>query len=259
MKKILLIGLILNSFILSAQTKVIAHRGFSSAAPENTMAAFQKAIDVNADCFELDVRKTKDDSLIVIHDATVDRTSSNGFKGKVSELNYSELTKARVGYTEKFGDKFKDEKIPTLREALMLAKGKIKVCIEMKVYGVEDEVYQLLKELNMINDVIIFSFHCPVLIKFHHLDKNIKTLYLFNYADKTSIDYARIIESDYIGVGYDTKVTPELVSYAHKNNLELWKWTVDKEEDMKELMNLHIDGIITNFPDVALKIRNNRK
>ena len=116
----------------NAQTKIIAHRGFSGIAPENTLIAFQKAIDCKADYFELDVNRTKNDSIVVIHDSSVDKTSSNGFKGKIAELNYSDLRAIKVGYSRKFGAKFENEKIPTLREALELAKGKIKDCIEIK-------------------------------------------------------------------------------------------------------------------------------
>ena len=134
-KLILVCTMLLLVITIQAQTKVIAHRGFSGIAPENTLAAFQKAIDSQFEYYELDVHKTKDDSLVVIHDATVDRTSSNGMKGKVSEMTYQELSKVRVGYSNKFGNEFKNEKIPTLREALVKSKGKIKVCVEVKVKG----------------------------------------------------------------------------------------------------------------------------
>ena len=115
--------LVLSSILTNAQTKIIAHRGFSSIAPENTLIAFQKAIECKADYFELDVHKTKNDSIVVIHDSSVDRTSSNDVKGNIAEMNYSDLATVTVGYPMKFGDKYEHEKIPTLREALELAKG----------------------------------------------------------------------------------------------------------------------------------------
>jgi glycerophosphoryl diester phosphodiesterase len=140
---IILVGLAFLSIQINAQTKIIAHRGFSSIAPENTLVAFQKAIECKADYFELDVHKTKNDSIVVVHDSSINRTSSNDFKGKIAEMNYSDLTTVKVGYSEKFDDKYENEKIPTLREALELAKGKIKVCIEIKVYGVEKRFLKL--------------------------------------------------------------------------------------------------------------------
>ena len=116
---IFIVTFVLSSMRANAQTKIIAHRGFSGIAPENTLIAFQKAIDCKADYFELDVHKTKNDSIVVIHNSSLDKTSSNGFKGKISEMNYSDLRAVKVGYSHKFGNKYENEKIPTLREALI--------------------------------------------------------------------------------------------------------------------------------------------
>ena len=151
-------------------------------------------------------------------------------------------------------DEFKYEKIPTLLEVLLLAKGKIKVCIEIKVLDVEEEVINLINELNMHSDVIIFSFHYEVLTKIRHLDKDIKLLYLKNDADVKTVDYAKLININAIGGGYDTKVTTEFLDYAHKNDIEIWRWTVNKDEEMQSLIDVGADGIITNFPDKALEI-----
>lgn len=237
----------------SAQTKIIAHRGFSSIAPENTLVAFKKAIECNADYFELDVHKTKNDSIVVIHDSSVDRTSSNSSKGKIAEMNYSDLNSVKVGYSKKFGSRYENEKIPTLREALELAKGKIKVCIEIKVYGVEEDVLKIINDLGVKDEIIIFSFYYPVLVKIRQLDKNIPILFLINEADKVTMDYAKIIESNAIGVGFGTTITEEYLNLAHKNGIELWKWTVNEEDEMQQLIDLGLDGLITNFPDRALK------
>lgn len=256
MNKLVLIALlVLGSTLTNAQTKIIAHRGFSSAAPENTLAAFQKAIEIKANYFELDVHKTKDDSLVVIHDSSIDRTSSNSMKGKISEIKYNELTAFKVGYPQKFGDAYGNEKIPTLREALKFAKGKIKVCIEIKVYGVEKEVLEIVNDLEMNDEVIIFSFYYPVLAKIRKLDNDIPILYLISLADKMTIDYAKVIGANAIGVGYGTTITKEYLGFAHENGIEVWKWTVNKEEEMQQLIGLGLDGLITNFPEKALKMR----
>ena len=248
--------LALSSIITNAQTKIIAHRGFSGIAPENTLISFQKAIDCGADYFELDVHKTKDDSIVVIHDASVDRTSSNNMKGEVAEMTYSELTAVRVGYSREFSDQYKDEKIPTLRETLELAKGKIKVCIEIKVYDVEKEVLKIVNDLEMNDNVIMFSFYYPVLARIRQLDKNIPTLYLINNADNMIIDYAKVIKSNAIGVGTGTNITKEFLDIAHNSGMEVWIWTVNDEDEMQRLIDIGVDGLITDFPDKALKIRN---
>ncbi|WP_420385894.1 glycerophosphodiester phosphodiesterase [Roseivirga sp.] len=255
MKKLILCCLFTFSMLMSqAQIKVIAHRGFSGIAPENTLAAFQKAIDYGIPYFELDIHKTKDDSVVVIHDSSIDRTSSNGMKGKVSQMTFEELSRARVGYPEKFDSEFKDEKVPTLREALLLAKGKIKVCLEIKVTGAEEQVVALLNELNMKDEVIIFSFLYPALAKIRQLDSDLDILYLMGSADESTIDYAKVINAQAIGVGGGTKLSPEYIRKAHDEGLEVWRWTVDDEKTMKELINLGIDGIISNYPNRVVKL-----
>ena len=253
-KPIIVALFILGSIITNAQTKIIAHRGFSGVAPENTLIAFQKAIDSNADYIELDVRKTKNDSIIVIHDTSVDRTSSDDIKGIVSELNYSDLSNINVGYPSKFDDQYINEKIPTLREVLQLTKGKIKVCIEIKVNGIETDVLRIVKYTGVNYYIIIFSFYFTVLTKIKQLDNNIPTLLLVNKADSLTINSAKEIELSAIGVGYGTTVTKEFIDSAHKNGMEVWKWTVNDEDKMVKLIDLGIDGIITNYPDKALKV-----
>ncbi len=247
------------SQVSQKRTKIIAHRGFSSVAPENTLAAFQKAVDIEADYFELDVHKTKDNKLVVIHDNSVDRTSSNGRKGNVYTLTYKELNKIKVGYPKKFGDEYIEEKIPLLREALQLAKGKIKVCIEIKTHNIEKEVLEIIDNLRMNREVMILSFHFDILSKLRKLDKQIPILYLSDYANKQTIEYAVLINAKAIGVGYKTNPTKEFIEYAHKKGVEVWKWTVNTEKDMINLIDLGIDGIITNFPDKALAIRGEKK
>ncbi len=242
------------SVITSAQTKIIAHRGFSGIAPENTLIAFQKAIESGADYFELDVHKSSDGKIFVIHDKSINRTSSDGAEGTIAEMTCKDIKKVKVGYPDKFGETYKNEKIPTLKEALKLAKGKIKVCIEIKIHGIEKEVLKIINDLKMNNKVIIFSFYDSVLVKIRQLDATIPILYLKNKADNTTIDYAKNINSNAIGVGYKTNITKEFLNLAHKAEIEIWKWTVNENTQMQQLINLGIDGIITNFPDKALKI-----
>jgi glycerophosphoryl diester phosphodiesterase len=251
MKKRILLLVILTLLLTSsrAQTKIIAHRGFSGIAPENTMIAFKKAIEVGADYIEFDVHKTKNDSLVVIHDGNVKRTSSENIDARVADMNYRELSEIKVGYPAIFGKKHLDAGIPTLREVMKLARGKVKVCIEIKVYGIEKEVLNIIDEYKMRDDVIIFSFHYPVLAMIKQLDKKIPILLLMNKVDQTTIDYAKIINCNAIGAGYGTKITKSLINLMHKNDMELWKWTVNEEKEMKELIDLKIDGIITNSPD----------
>ena len=174
----LLLSLILLSSFLSAETKIIAHRGFSAKAPENTLIAFKKAIRSGADYFELDVHKTADDSVVVIHDSSIDRVCSNGLSGKIADMSFAETRDVRMGYPKKFGKRFRRASIPTLKEALACAKGKIKVCVEIKVSNVEASVIKTINNLQMNDEVIIFSFDYNVLKNIRELDPVIPILYL---------------------------------------------------------------------------------
>ncbi|WP_323756966.1 glycerophosphodiester phosphodiesterase [Roseivirga sp.] len=253
-KSFLICALLFFTTIVQAQTKVIAHRGFSGIAPENTLAAFQKAIDHQFEYYELDIHKTKDDSLVVIHDASVNRTSSNGMKGKIAEMTYEELSNVSVGYASKFEDEFKDEKIPTLREALAMSKRQIKVCVEIKVNGMEQEMIDIINDLDMKNEVIIFSFYYQALEKVRQLDKDIPILYLVGSANEGSIDMAKAIDAQAIGAGGGNPITKDYISKAHKSGIEVWRWTVDDEKTMKSLIEVGVDGIISNFPDRLVKL-----
>ena len=238
---------------MQAQTKIIAHRGFSAAAPENTLIAFQKAIDIGADYIELDARKTKDNQVVVIHDAKVNRTSSKAENGEISSMTYDELLKVWVGYPTKFGDQFINEHIPTLKQVLTLAKGRIKVCIEIKVEGIEKEVLDIVDQIGMANQVIIFSFSKNVLIKIREMNQHIPCLYLVNTAGVATINEAKSLKFNAIGIGTATLIGKRFIDMAHQNNTSVWQWTVNNEKEMGRLIGIGLDGLITNHPDKALK------
>jgi glycerophosphoryl diester phosphodiesterase len=264
MKRFTLILLILCSFttLSFAKTKIIAHRGFSAKAPENTIAAFKKAIRSGADYFELDVHKNADDSVVVIHDATIDRVASGGETGKVADMSFEQIRAVRMGYPEKFGKKFRREGIPTLKEALACARRnsmwrreKIKVCVEIKAPEVEASVMKTINDLRMNDQVIIFAFDYNVLKNIRELDPVIPVLYLRSVVNEETVQMVNAIKGTAIGAGLKTPLTTELLELAHANGIELWQWTVNKPEDMQSLLDIGADGIITNHPDVALKLR----
>ncbi|MCB0509853.1 MAG: glycerophosphodiester phosphodiesterase [Chitinophagales bacterium] len=240
---------------LNAQTKIIAHRGFSSEAPENSLSAFQLAIESGAEYFELDVQKSLDGVIVVSHDDKLKRCSSTDSKLSIKEEEWSRLKEEKVGYPEKFQDRFLTEKLPTLEEALLLAKGKIKVCVEIKVHNAEEEILEIIRKTGMQKEVIIFSFHYDVLEKIRAKDASIPLLYLMVMSSNKNLRQATKINASAIGVGSLTKVNSKFVSKVHKAGLELWKWTVNEKEEMQELIDLSIDGIITNYPNWALELR----
>jgi glycerophosphoryl diester phosphodiesterase len=236
------------------RVKTIAHRGASGYAPENTMAAFQKAKEMKADYFELDVQMSKDGELVIIHDNTVDRTT-NG-KGKVKELTLAELRQLDAG--SKFSPQFAGEKIPTLAEALDQFRGKIGILIELKspeLYpGIEEKVAKELKKRKMHTPknekIIVQSFNFESMKKFHHLLPEIPIGLLTS--NKNDLSNTKLKEfstyADYVNPSYSL-VTKELVNQIHKNGMKIHSWTVRDRNQVQPLLNAKVDGIITDYPD----------
>ena len=142
----------------------IGHRGAKAYEPENTLRSFKKALEIGVDAVELDVRKTKDKQLVVIHDADVKRTTDG--KGLVSELTLKEIKE----FSAEQG-----EKIPTLKEALDFLDKKVKILIELKEAGVEEKVLAVVLENGLQKNVIIVSFIEEALRKVRELNKEVET------------------------------------------------------------------------------------
>lgn len=236
---------------------VIAHRGASGHAPENTLSAFRKAIEMGADMYELDVRLAGDGEMIVMHDDKVDRTT-NG-KGKLSEFTLDELKKLDAGSW--YGPEFAGERIPTLREALEAARGKIKVNIEVKESGFEERIAALVDEMKMTEDVLITAFDHGVIVKLKKLNPSLRTGALVG--DITPDEMGERISPlgcDTLNPRY-TAVTKSLVRKAHENGLKVYPYTVNDTVSMQMIIKTGVDGIITNYPDTlaALLAKKSKK
>lgn len=230
--------------------QIIAHRGASGLVKfENTIEAFQKAIDVKADAVELDVRKTKDGVIIVVHDELFqDR--------KISEWNYDELcakTK-ELGYV-----------MPTLEDTVSFLKGKIFVDVEVKEQGYTQEIIDIILRYLTPQEFYIRSFKDKVLIEVKKINKNIKTVLLLGLEHPKFPLLIRLSELFPLFRVIKTKcdmVSPHylLVRFGYRQRLHLigrpvLVWTVDDEKLMRKLLvRKKIDAIITNYPDKGLEI-----
>jgi glycerophosphoryl diester phosphodiesterase len=224
-------------------TLIIAHRGASGLAPQNTLSAFQLAIDIGADYIELDVRKSLDDSLMVIHDATVNATT-NG-TGNVSNKSYAELKSLDAGSW--FGPTFIGEQIPSLHEVLALAKlNGVKVCVEIKQSGLETSVISMIQSLNMLDDVIIFSFSLSELQTIKLMVPSIRVCFLDVLISPTDISNLNNIGGEFVGCG----IIPLMddIEFARGLGVGYFAWTVNDPDQMQKLMSKGISGIITNDP-----------
>ncbi|MGE5400345.1 MAG: glycerophosphodiester phosphodiesterase family protein [Ignavibacteriales bacterium] len=240
----------------SKTVKIIAHRGVPSLAPENTLSSFKKAIELNADYYELDVWYSRDDSLMVIHDPTVNNTTND--TGKVNNLTYWELKKLDAGSW--FNKKFSGERIPTLYETLLLAKesvNKIRVCIHIVETrnSVVGRIINLVKEMNMEDQVILMCFEYDKLGLAKQLAPEIKTLWLLpEPVSKGMIEKCISNKVDVLGARPEDIISQEMMDTVHQNKLEVWKWTVDDPNEMRRLIKVGADGIITNFTQVLQQI-----
>lgn len=236
---------------------VIAHRGFSGEAPENTLAAFKKAIEVGSDMMELDVHFSKDGQVVVIHDDTLERTT-NG-RGKVADHTLQELKKLDAGSW--FESPFSGEQIPTLKEVLQLAQGNILVNIEIKneylgpytISDLADRTLQEVKRRREVNRVIFSSFYPSGLhrIKEGNPQARLALLYHKSWNILEEVTGGKPFSILNLRRSYLTK---DKIAKVHQEGMKVNTYTVNSEGEMEQFIRWRIDGIITNHPDRLINI-----
>ena len=224
---------------------ITAHRGGAREAPENTLAAFQNAIDQGADWVELDVQQTADGVLMVMHDANLKRTT--GLDKEFWQVTYDEIKDLDNGSW--FDPAFADQRICTLEEALALCKGKIKLNIEVKPDGhgvdLERKTVDLINAYDMRDQVAVASISYESLAKVKEIDPSMPTMYdmTLAYGSISSIEHV-----DYFSVD-DFFVTQELVDEVQGAGKIIYAWTVNDPANMSRLIDYGIDGLVTD--DIA--------
>ncbi|MBD3337814.1 MAG: hypothetical protein GF353_01810 [Candidatus Lokiarchaeota archaeon] len=222
---------------------VIGHRGANSIAPENSLKAFQKAIELGADYIEFDVQESKDEEIVVIHDENTLRTT--GHDGEIKEMNLREIKSLDCG---------EGEKIPTLQELIDLTKNKINYNCEIKVKGIAPKVVNIFKSANLNKNTIFSSFIHRELLEIKDLKvkfqlaalepTSIGNLKDWNYK-KSMIMNASSHEFYAINPLYKL-VDQKFVKMAHDHNLKVFPYTVDSKIAIKKMIKFGVDGIITN-------------
>lgn len=237
-------------------TQISAHRGFSHDAPENTKYAFEAAIECKADYIELDVQLTKDEQLVVIHDDTLNRTT-NG-KGRVNKYTYEELRSLSAGAW--FGSEYEDAEIMLLSDVLELVDKRCMLNIEIKDIGdvnlAADKTVELVKEYGYTKSCYITSFSYKALQRVKSREPKIKTALIANLA--ATVRYSQLTDIDAVSMNY-LFVNKSVVESAHQNGKLIFVWTVDREDDIRSMLTLGVDNIITNRPDLAREIVNSDK
>ena len=226
---------------------LIAHRGASKIAPENTLKAFQKAIDLKADYVEFDVHASKDGEIVIMHDENTSRTT--GHKGSISDMTLKELKELDCG---------EGEQIPTLRELINIAKGKIGLQLEIKAKGLAEKIVAQLREADLIESTIISAFDHEELLEVQKIEPKLRLSALV-LGIKKNKTLREAIENKFFAVHPLYKfVNEKFLENAHQNNIKINAWTVDSKVRMRKLIEMGIDGIITNDIVVANEILNRK-
>lgn len=231
---------------------VIAHRGNSTVAPENTLASVESAFEVGADMVEIDVHLTRDRVPIVIHDGSVDRTTDG--RGLVAEMTLSEIKKLDAGAWR--GAEFTGERVPTLREVVRITPSGAMLLLDVKVDGAEHEIAEAVRSegfpfsrlaigtwTSAQRDAFAAVMPDSYLLHSQPMPRNWNEAYLA----EQRIRGVSVIESP--------DWSTELIRAVHRNSMDIWVYTVNDPGVMRRLVRAGVDGLETDFPKKALHAR----
>ncbi len=242
---------------------VQGHRGASGLAPENTLAAFHKAISLGADGVEMDLQVSRDGAVVVIHDDRLDRTTDG--QGRIADLSLAEIRQADAG--GKFAPVFRGERVPTLQEVIALVKAeageRFRLNLEIKFAAgregqppdIEERVLAILREADFLHRVTVQSFHHPSPAKMKRLEPRIPTGLLVSEHNPAPDPIVLVGQhgAQYFAPNYRL-VTAEMVASLHAAGIPVVVWTVNDPAEMRRLIALGVgvlrgDALISDYPD----------
>ena len=229
----------------------IAHRGASAFYPENTLRAFIAAADIGADMCEFDVRMTRDGEVVVIHDATVNRTTDG--RGPVAAMSAAAIKRLDAGV--RFGAKFRGERIPMLAEVTQALAGRCgRPCgrrcgmdVELKTRGLETRVCEIIRGCGALESAIVSSFDWDQLKIVAEAEPAMRLALLGEKAPAAMLDAAFAMHAFAIAPRFDI-ADAALCAEAHRRGLAVYVWTVDDVPAIRRLAAAGVDGIMTNDP-----------
>ncbi|WP_159887430.1 glycerophosphodiester phosphodiesterase [Paenibacillus puerhi] len=235
--------------------RITAHRGSSETAPENTLSAFRQAIRAGAGYAELDVQETADGVVVVMHDSNALRTT--GINKPMWQVTSSELAAASAGSW--FGERFAQEKVPTLEQVIDTVNGKMKLNIELKNNGnqrkLAERAVDVVKRKGFENDCVFTSFDGKLLQKVKQLDPKLRTGLIVDKLDGNASWEKLLALPDYdaLSLAYPL-VKPELLKLAARYEKDIFVWTVNDPGMMRQMLDLGVTSIITDKPRVLARI-----
>jgi glycerophosphoryl diester phosphodiesterase len=227
---------------------VIAHRGASGHAPENTLAAFERAVELGAGFIETDLRLTRDLQFVAIHDEMLERTT-NG-RGSVQEHTLAEVRQFDAG--KWFDRQFRGQHVPTLDEILAFGRRHdVVFYLELKydaAWGMHHALVAALRNAESTPRTVVISFDAATLLALRKIDSSIMMGLLANEKKPDIVEVSLEAGARQLCIR-STLVTPELIEQAHKSDLHIIAWTVNSAEEMRAMIAAGVDGMMTNFPD----------
>lgn len=232
---------------------IFAHRGASNIAPENTLKAFKKAIELKADYIEFDAHQSKDGEIVIIHDSNTFRTT--GHTGIIEKMTLKQIKRLDCG---------RGEKIPTLNELIEITKGKIALNCEIKSMGIAEKIVHIFRDANLIDSTIISSFKHSELLKIQKLEPRLKlaslnpkrTGWILSWFSRRNMLKNTFQNQFYAINPFHLLVNYQFVKKAHDKNLKVFPWTVNSPTTIENLVKMGVDGIITNNISRVKKILN---
>lgn len=262
-----LIGIVLTPSLASAQNAkfppvpsapTVAHRGFSAIAPENTITATKKAIEVGAQGCEFDVYSTKDGVLFLNHDTNLKRTT--GYDCACNAVDSAKLFTLDFGAWK--GEEFKGEKVATYEAALQLLKGtKTRPVVEVKASGFEEKIVEGIRKYDLVDTAIVIDFNAARVKKFRELEPDLCVAWLcsFKVSEETPQSMANKIiatlkdcKTNVVDVQYNA-ISPEFLKILDEAGIHVMCWTVDNPTDIERLVKMGVKSITTNRPDLVLE------
>ena len=219
---------------------VVGHRGAAAVLPENTVKGFQYAIDLGVAFVECDVHLTSDNHLIVMHDATVDRTTISS--GPIRELSFETIRGLDAG---------DGEQVPTLSEVLAVSKGKVTLLCELKGEGTEHAAVDAVKEQGMSDEVVFTSFHTDRIQTVKKIDDQLSIGSILPSPNKDDMQKAKDLGVVGFGVNY-RNLCLWMVEEANALGLDIRAWNPDTLPEQKAMIGLGVDGVSTNRPDILM-------
>lgn len=243
------------------EVRVIAHRGFSGRAPENTLASIRKAIEIEADMAEIDVTLTADGAVVCLHDEKIGRTT-NG-RGRISDLTLVEARRFDAGSW--FSPAFVGERIPTLDSVFEIAKGHILINIEIKPEtverGISAKIVEAVTAHGMKDHVLISSFSPEALAQIHELEPAIQTASLFNRKIHRRVDPEIIVGkvgSSMLNINRHY-LSRQIRDRCARLEIPIGAYTANKRRTMEKLLDKGVHAIFTDHPDLLLEVLAERR